>query len=312
MGLQFDSIAFGATLRRLRSGGDASAVELFLKKEKDRLLDAGIVQGGGSCCCGKSMSAMECEDAENQRNRYEGLIVVCNELASLRQSRGQIEACLSEYDESLGYVSAGGLEDTPIHLRILVSKAYAALESGEVALADTTLLEAEDAVARCPQESVDAETLARLYDAKAVVLAIRNDNEGSQAACDQSEHVIDGSHEGGEELASMMLNHAATLAQVGRVDDVSRVIDTMLQGVEEGKFSSNVRYQALNLKARVALRQGNSNDAASALSELIETALAAGDLAAELPAICRNCAEVYRSAGDGVGARHYDELAEKL
>ena len=45
MGLQFDSIAFGATLRRLRSGRDASAVELFLKKEKDRLLDAGIVQG---------------------------------------------------------------------------------------------------------------------------------------------------------------------------------------------------------------------------------------------------------------------------
>ena len=110
----------------------------------------------------------------------------------------------------------------------------------------------------------------------------------------------------------MVLNHAATLAQLGNPEDAMGAVDELLSPDSEVTLPGDTYYQALNLKAMILYRSGNLKAAADTFAELVDEARERGALKNQLPSICLNCAHIYQRVGDEESATRYSSIAAAL
>lgn len=307
----FDEPRFVATVNELTEAGRLDDLERYLLDELTRIRDDGLVTDGTSFCChcgGKSPETIRGDEDACKENRFDGMIVCASELADLYRRRAEFAKCFDMYKELIGYVGEAGLVSTPTHARILVNEAYARIDAKDFERA-SNIIDVAEKVAAEVGDGMDAESLSRMYDAKAIAHLSQGDAEGASEASQQALDAIVGGASSPSEFVSMVLNHAATLAQLGAVKDALSAIDELLASNPIAQAGGEALYQALNLRATILYRSGEFREAAETLASLIARAREDGDLSAELPTICMNCSQMYLRAGDKDAAESFRTFA---
>ena len=140
----------------------------------------------------------------------------------------------------------------------------------------------------------------------------RGDDAGAEEAAKKAVEAIEASAADNVEFVQMVLNHAATLAQLGNPEDAMGAVDELLSPDSEVTLPGDTYYQALNLKAMILYRSGNLKAAADTFAELVDEARERGALKNQLPSICLNCAHIYQRVGDEESATRYSSIAAAL
>ncbi len=313
----FSQQQFMEKVVELKTKRDLAGLEEFLGRELARLEEAfEIGSGCPSCNTGEKLA----KDAEEfNRARTDGLIMAATELTDLQRGKRDYDGCFDTYLRLYGYIDEGGLANSELHLRTLVNEAYTRIEAGQIDAAAAALDKAE-AIATAHAESgmkQDLSTLGRLYDARLTVLSLQGKNDDAAAVNEAIEELFAISAENKELQASLMLNHASTLAQIGDTGDALRVVDNFLLSKDEeaetaaGSYPEGTYYQALNLKAMVYYRDGKHLLAAKAFEDLAFAAQAAGDLKGSVPSLFQNASQMYKLAGEENNSRRCEALAKR-
>lgn len=305
----FDEKMFSVTLRKLISDGDHDAVIAFLHAELRRIEDSDIAVAD-SCCCGKSTCVLEEEDRAWQRNKLQGLIVIYSELANCYREQKLWDRCFETYETLEVLLRENGLTDTEAYGRILINEAYARTGHGESDLALQQICTAEALLEKLGNQ--DCAVWSRLYNLLAVIHRQHKNEEGAQQACQKAAEKIQEGAKDENERVDMLLNHAATLMQMGNPDDALRVVEDVLRSCEADACRIMPYFAALNLKAMIFCHGGKYLESAETFACLIEKARAAGALTGQLPAVCKNCSQMYARAGQEEKAQIYSSLAETL
>jgi len=304
----FDSVNFASSVNELTTSGNMKGLEDYLLDEIVRMSDGGVITTSGvASCCGKSEEDLQEEDTAFQRNRYQGLIMCVSELANLYRNSSDWDKCFGVYERLKGYIDEAELSGTPMHQRVLVNEAYARIDAHDFDNAMSLLDEAEAIVA-----GADGEVLSRLFDARAVILRSTGDEVGAAEAAKKAVESISGNALNATEFVQMVLNHAATLAQLGSPEDAMGAVDELLSPDSDVVLPGDTYYQALNLKAMIFFRSGNFKSAADTFATLIDDANENGALQNQLPSLCLNCAHMYQRAGDNESAARYTSIAAAL
>ncbi len=303
----FDPITFASSVNELTTSGNREGLEDYLLDEIVRLREGGVITSGAFACCGKSAEELQEEDADFQRNRFQGLIMCASELANLYRNSSEWDKCFGIYDGLRGYVKEAGLTGTPMDQRILVNEAYARIDAQDLDGSAALLDQAEMIT-----EGAEGEVLSRLHDARAVILRSKGDDAGAEEAAKKAVEAIEASAADNVEFVQMVLNHAATLAQLGSPEDAMGAVDELLSPDSGVTLPGDTYYQALNLKAMILYRSGNLKAAADTFAELVDEARERGALKNQLPSICLNCAHIYQRVGDEESATRYSSIAAAL
>lgn len=309
----FDPTSFAASVNKYTTTGDPTALEAYLLGEIKRLEDGRVMTcSGASCPCGKSEETMQREDDAFRHNLYSGLISCASELASLYRGLSLWDKCLSTYKEIGGYLEQAGLLGTFAQVRVQVNEAYARIDANDLEGASKVLDAAESIAERTDNDKDVLEVVSRLHDARAVVLARQGDEEGASAAAKKSVDAMGKIGLGSSEFISMVLNHAATLAQLGSPKEALDSVEGLLVDGTPDALRGDLLYQALNLRAMIFSRMGNFVAAADAFADLIDQARQNGALEDQLPMLCINCGQMYQRAGNQELASKYSSLAAAL
>ena len=305
----FDEKIFSVTLRKLISDGDHDAVIAFLLSELRRIEDSDIAVAD-SCCCGKTTCTLQEEDRAWQHNRLQGQIVLYSELANCYREQRLWDRCFETYDTLEMLLRENDLMDTEAYGSVLLNEAYAHAGHGDSELALQQIGIAEALLEKL--ENQDCAVWSRLYNLLAVIYRQQNDEERAQQACRKAGEKMQEGAKDENERVDMLLNHAATLMQMGNPEDALRVVEDVIHTCEAAAGQVMPYFAALNLKAMIFCHGGKYLEAAKAFACLIEKARAAGALTGQLPAVCRNCSQMYARAGCEEQAQAYSSLAETL
>ncbi len=305
----FDEKMFSVTLRKLISDGDHDAVITFLHSELRRIEDSDIAVAD-SCCCGKSTCALEEEDRAWQHNRLQGQILIYSELANCYREQRCWDRCFETYETLEVLLRENDLMDTEAYGSILINEAYARAGHGDSDLALQQICTAETLLEKLGNQ--DCKIWSRLYNLLAVIYRRQNNETRAQQACQKAAEKIQQGAKDENERVDMLLNHAATLMQMENHDDALRVVEDVIHSCEADACRVMPYFAALNLKAMIFCHGGNYLESAKTFACLIEKARAVGALSGQLPAVCRNCSQMYVRAGCEDQAQIYASLAETL
>ena len=296
----FDAASFEAYVNELSKRNDPDAFERYLLDEIIRLNDGAA---GAACPAGKSEHELIADEAAFQANRNQGYILCYTELANLYRGVGAWPQCFDVHNSLSKLIESEGLSDTQVGLSAFLNEAYARIDAGQFDIASELLDKAKGI------DCQDLVILSRLYDAQAALCASTGDLAGAKEASKRSMTCAKDGASDAAEYATMVLNHVAMLARMGDNDDAASAADDL---IERGDVPSGMRWQALNLRAKIGYQAGDYLAAAEALSTLIGEARDFGALAEQLPSLCLSCGEMYRLAGMQDKAEEYRELSAEL
>lgn len=299
----FDAGAFEANVNDFSKRNDPDAFERFLLDEIIRLNNGGYMAAGGESPAGKDRDALLADEAAFQANLNQGYILCYTELANLYRSVGLWPQCFDVHDSLAKLIENEGLSDTQIGLSAFLNEAYARIDAGQNERASILLEKAKSVPCDDPV------VLSRIYDAQAALCASAGDLVGAkEASLNSVECAKDGARDAAE-YATMVMNHVAMLARMGDNTDAASAADDL---IERDDIPSSLRWQALNLRAKIGYQAGDYLAAAESLSLLIGEARDFGALAEQLPSLCLSCGEMYRLAGMTDKAEEYRELSAGL
>ncbi len=178
----FDPTAFAEKMETFTAAGDRAGLREMLAAEFQKL-DVSRPALMGSCGCdGKSACRGMEEEEAWQRNRLQGQLAVGTPLARMYCEEQRWAECFAVYDVQEQGLRAAGLARTELFGRVLLNRAYASLEQGDVVTAQTLGEEAEGLFRRGDGE--DRPTLALLYDLLAAVYEKQGDGERAARAAE--------------------------------------------------------------------------------------------------------------------------------
>lgn len=178
----FDEAAFAEKMEKYAAAGDRAGLRDDLAAEFQRLDVSRPVLTGSCGCDGKSACRGPEEEDAWQRNRLQGQLAVGTPLARMYCEEQRWEECFAVYDVQEQSLRAAGLAGTELYGRVLLNRAYAAMEQGDGAAAQALGEEAEGLFRRGNGE--DRPTLALLYGLLSAAYEKQGDKERAARAAE--------------------------------------------------------------------------------------------------------------------------------